>query len=610
MKSHRITAMAFFSVDADGCLRVQWIPLGLHWQALGYRPGAGWIFRYMRRNAAKRPSMLPNSIAASLGDESCMPAGHHRNVSFPVSALSTARETGMPHMPPIVLYGLASLAGALSVLGWAPVSWWFFAPAGFAILFYLLLCTRTAWDAAVAGLAFGLGLHLTGHGWFAQVMHDKTGMDWFGAGTATLLFAFYLALFIAVPCLLWRILIRTRTGRASAVAPGAPTPAERLVAVALFASTLALGEWLRSLGFGEFTSLSMGYGLIDTWFAGFAPVLGVYGLSALAYALSGLSVVYLQYRRTSWPVVAVMCLIIASGAVLREVDWVQPYGTPLHYRLVQSEVAQERKFDPLHVPQMISDMVETIEQEPADLIVTPETAFPVFLNQLPGPTLSRLQQFGQQTGSHLFLGIVTLAAAGEGYNTIVHLAPNDRSISQYHKVFLMPLGEYSPPGLGWFAQKLRIPLKDLSSGDAGQPPFSLGMQRIGSLICQEESTGQHLRRWLPGTTLLINPSNMAWFEGTQAIAQRLQIVRMRALEAGRPILRATNGGVTAHIDHHGSVITRLPENGPATLAGVVQPQHGTTPFARFGNSLVVGACLLIVAYAAAKFLRTHSSAVP
>jgi apolipoprotein N-acyltransferase len=507
-------------------------------------------------------------------------------------------------MPPtLVLYGLAAVAGALSDLGWAPVGWWFFAPAGFAVLFQLLLLTRTPGEAGAAGIAFGLGLHLAGHGGIFDVLHDKTGLDRLAAAAATLGFISYLALFTAVPCMLWRVLMRRGVGRETAYIIEAASPADRYMAVAVFASSLVLGEWLRSLGFAELTSLSMGYALVDTWLAGYAPVIGVYGLSALAFAISGLSVLCLRHRKTFWPPVAVICLILASGAILRDVDWVQPYGMPLRYRLVQSDVAQERKFDSRYTQQIVGQLVETIEEQPADLIVTPETAFPVFLNQLPGQTLSRLQQFGQQTGSHLFLGIVTLSSGGDGYNSVVHLAPDDHGIDHYHKVALMPLGEYSPPGLGWFTQKLRIPLKDLSSGDAGQAPFTLGAQRVGSLICQEESTGQQVRHWLPQATLLINPSNMAWFEGTQAIGQHLQIVRMRALEAGRPILRATNGGITAHIDHRGSVISRLPGTGQATLAGSVQPQEGTTLFARFGNWLVVGVCLLIVAFAAVNILR-------
>jgi apolipoprotein N-acyltransferase len=509
-------------------------------------------------------------------------------------------------MPTIVSYGVAAVAGALSVRGWAPAGWWFFAPACFAILFQLLLLTRTPGQAGLVGLAFGLGLHLAGHGGIFHVLHDKTGLDWFWAGAATFAFIFYLALFIAIPCLLWRFLTYKRNGPDKACVLDTETPANRYMAVALFASSLALGEWLRSLGLAEMTSLSMGYALVDTWFAGYAPVVGIYGASVLVYACSGLATLSLRYRKMAWPPVAVMCLIPVLGAVLGRVDWVYPYGAPLRYRLVQSAVAQERKFDPRYAPQIIGQLVETIEEQTADLIVTPETAFPVFLNQLPGQTITRLQQFARQTGSHIFLGIVTLASSGDGHNSVVHFAPDNRDIEQYHKVELMPLGEYSPFGLSWFTQKLRIPLKDLSSGEARQPPFSLGAQSIGSLICQEESTGQQVRRWLPQSTLLINPSNMAWFEGTQAIGQRLQMVRMRALEAGRPILRTANAGITAHIDHHGSIVAWLPETGQATLAGSVQPQRGLTPFAQAGNWPVVGACLLTIAFGAVSILRRRS----
>jgi apolipoprotein N-acyltransferase len=123
----------------------------------------------------------------------------------------------------------------------------------------------------------------------------------------------------------------------------------------------------------------------------------------------------------------------------------------------------------------------------------------------------------------------------------------------------------------------------------------VGSQRIGTLICHEDLLGQELRRWLPAATVLINPSNLAWFEGSFAIGQRLQVAQMRAIESGRPILRATNTGITAHIDHRGKVVSRLPETQDLVLAGQVQPMHGQSPYSRWGNGpVIVGSCLLLI----------------
>lgn len=471
---------------------------------------------------------------------------------------------------------LAVISGGISVLGWAPFAWWLLPVLAYAVLFRLLLNTRTALQAGLLGLAFGLGLHLIGHGWVLDALHRKSGMALAPAVAGTLIFVAYLALFSSLPCLIWRSIANASVGNRPAGTPSS---------VAAFASLMTLAEWARSLPFNGFTSLSLGYSLIDTWLAGYAPVAGVYGLSWLGYCFSG-SLVLLPTPRRARPALF-LAAVVGSGAALLQFDWVEAAGRPLSYRLIQSNVPQERKFDPLLRSSQMQRLVEDIEQESADLVITPETAFTVFFNQLPGGTLSQLQHFSRGTGSHLFLGIATVTANAEGHNSVIHISPGTTRILQYDKVRLMPFGEYSPAGFDWFSAALDIPLKDLRPGTSDQQPFRVGAQSIGTLICHEDLIGEESRRWLPSATLFINPGNLAWFEGSLAIAQRLQIIRLRALESGRPILRATNTGVTAQIDHRGQVIKRLPERQEGTLSGEVQPMHGLTPYARFGDWPVV-----------------------
>lgn len=153
------------------------------------------------------------------------------------------------------------------------------------------------------------------------------------------------------------------------------------------------------------------------------------------------------------------------------------------------------------------------------------------------------------------------------------------------------IGEYAPAGLAWFTQRMSVPLNDQTAGSVDQPPFVLNggviPVRVGTLICHEDLSQTDARRWAGQVELLINPGNLAWFEGTLALPQRLQVAQARALETGRPILRTTNTGVTAHIDGHGRVVARLPPGAAGVLSGFVQPTAGLTPFARFGNELVV-----------------------
>ena len=491
-------------------------------------------------------------------------------------------------MPIAAALTLASVSGGIAVLGWAPLAWWWLTILAYAALFYLLNQSRTAIQAGLLGLGYGLALQLIGHGWVLEALHRKSGMALAPAALSSLIFAIYLALFSSLPCVIWRVIMKAAAGSH--------------FSCAVFASLMTQGEWGRSLPFNGFTSLSLGYALVDTWLAGYTPIAGVYGMSWLGYYFAASLVLLLTLRRPAPALI--LAAILGSGCALFQVDWVQANGQPLSYRLIQANVAQERKFDPLSRGRQMQRLVANIEHEPADLIVTPETAFTVFLTELLGDILSRLQRFSQDSGSHLFLGIATLTANAEGHNSVIHLAPGINRIGQYDKVRLMPFGEYGPAGFGWFSSALAIPLKDLSPGRSDQQAFQVGGQGIGTLICHEDLIGEDSRRWLPSATLLINPSNLAWFEGSSAIAQRLQIVRLRAMESGRPILRANNTGITAQIDQRGRVIRQLPKMQEGTLSGKVQAMQGLTPSARFGDwPFVLGSLIFLRFCLATKRMR-------
>jgi apolipoprotein N-acyltransferase len=489
----------------------------------------------------------------------------------------------------------AAVCGGVSVMGWAPLGLWPLALLGYAAL--LLLLRRRGPAAALAlGLAFGLGLHLVGHGWVFSALHDKAGLGVVAAASSTLFFACYLALFTAVPCALF-VAIRRGVGPRGTSLPDA----------ALFASLIAAGEYARGVFFNGFTSLSVGYALVDTWFAGLAPVGGVAlaswaGLLCAAWVAPALLSGGLPRRDA-----AGAAAVVAASFAVSQVPWTQPLGSPLSFRLLQVNVPQREKFDPDREVRHVRHLVRAIEAGPAGLIVTPETAFPQFLDKLPPGVLDTLQSFSRRSGSHLLLGIATTASSADGHNSMVHLAPEAGSaIAQYHKVRLMPFGEYSPWGFGWFTRSLAIPWKDLSPGSTGQPPFAVRGQRVGTLICHEDLVGGEARRWLRSASdvsVLVNPSNLAWFERSLAIEQRLQVVQMRAREVARPVLRVANTGVTAHIDERGRVIDRLPAEREGVLAGRVQGRLGLTPYARVGDLVF----LLALAASAASALLSQAS---
>jgi apolipoprotein N-acyltransferase len=144
---------------------------------------------------------------------------------------------------------------------------------------------------------------------------------------------------------------------------------------------------------------------------------------------------------------------------------------------------------------------------------------------------------------------------------------------------------------------MSLPYTDFEHGGAEQPPLAIDGQHIGVSICYEDAFGAELIGVLDRATLLANVSNDAWFGGSVAPHQHLQIARMRALEAGRYLMRTTNTGITAIIDAEGSVEKAIPQFDPAVLTGSVQPRTGLTPYARLGNWPIVGCCVLALGIA-------------
>ncbi len=142
---------------------------------------------------------------------------------------------------------------------------------------------------------------------------------------------------------------------------------------------------------------------------------------------------------------------------------------------------------------------------------------------------------------------------------------------------------------------MNLPTGDAIPGDADQPPFDVVGEKLAITICYEDVFGAEQLRYLREATLLVNVSNDAWFGDSIAPHQHLQIARVRAAEAGRYLLRATNTGVTAVIDRRGVVVDSLPQFRAGVLEATVRGYTGSTPYARVGNYLVVVLALLALA---------------
>jgi apolipoprotein N-acyltransferase len=314
-------------------------------------------------------------------------------------------------------------------------------------------------------------------------------------------------------------------------------------------------------------------------------VLGVYGVGFLA-ALCGALLAAAWRKPAAW---AVILLLLGAGSLLRAMDWTQPAGAPITVSLLQGNVPQSLKWDPKRLPLSVDTYLGLARAHPAKLTVLPETALPLFFNEVPREILRGLTSHGDA-----LIGVAVGTTDGGYTNGAVALTP-ELAATAYAKRHLVPFGEYAPPGFAWFFRFAQIPMSNFTAGRAQQGSLDVAGQRIAPNICYEDLFGEELLGALPAATLLVNMSNTAWFGDSLAQPQHLQIAQLRAIETGRVMLRATNTGMTAMVGADGSIAAALPPFTTAALVVQAQGRSGLTPYARWGNLLALllaaGACL-------------------
>jgi apolipoprotein N-acyltransferase len=348
--------------------------------------------------------------------------------------------------------------------------------------------------------------------------------------------------------------------------------------------------------------------------AALAPYLGVYGMGAWLAFVAAAVVAWWDHRHGGslvepiapvapatldvtvghrrWlaasPAVALLALLVAG---LLPKNFSQPAGE-ISVALLQSNIKQNQKFDANHMPEALAWISQALLTAQADLVMAPETSVPLSLQQLdefsPGYWQGLRQHF-MQPGRAALVG-VPLGDGAAGYtNSVAGLTEMLSSSGgaqfqyRYDKEHLVPFGEFIPSGFRWFTNMMNIPLGDFARGVKVPPSFQIGAQRVAPNICYEDLFGEELARRFNDSgnapTMFANVSNIGWFGPSVIIAQHLHISRLRSLEFQRPMLRATNTGATAVIDHLGHVTAQLPPYTRGVLNARVQGRTGLTPYA-------------------------------
>ena len=491
---------------------------------------------------------------------------------------------------------LALLCGVINVLSFAPFHIWPLQILTLAWLFLQLAGAQSLRYKAMLGWLYGFGWAACGVHWLYISMHDYGGMAAWMAALAVGLLAAYLGLFAALSAALghwlrqqWQL-------------------SQNSMLLLTMPALWALSEWLRGWLFTGFPWLTSGYAHSTGPLAGFAPLVGVYGLAWISAMIAGaMAMISLRTQARVLPTLVTVALI-GSGALLHRIEWTSPIGQPISARLLQGNISQEMKFSNDALLSSLLMYEEMIRSAPADLIATPETALPLLPQQLPPDYLARLIRFTQSSGSHLALGIPLSDGPDQYANSMLGFSPNPASAKspyRYDKQHLVPFGEFIPFGFRWFVDMMHIPLGDMTRGPTLQAPFAVKQQWVMPNICYEDLFGEEIAAQLAGAyyagqpqaSILLNLSNIAWFGHSIALPQHLQISQMRALETGRPMLRATNTGATAVINPKGQVLAELAPFTRAMLPVAVQGYQGQTPYILFGNKLLLALTLAALALA-------------
>jgi apolipoprotein N-acyltransferase len=489
---------------------------------------------------------------------------------------------------------LAAIAGAASLFSFEPFGWWPLQFLCLAYFFYQVGMGSSTRRALWLGWAFGFGWSVGGMHWLYIALNRFGGLAAPLSAAAIGLLGLYMGLFaaFAAGASSW---LRKRWSL--------PVPAFLLL---VFPVLWGVSEWMRGWVFTGFPWAASGYAHNTAPLAGFAPILGVYGIGVLVALCASCLVMLTQRRR--WPALGLASGVLLAGWGLGHVEWTHPAGQPISVRLLQGDIRQDEKFASAYLNQILTRYRDMITAAPADLIAAPETAIPVFPQQLPPDYLAGFGDYAKRSGSFLMFGI-PLADGPDAYaNSVAGIGPQGQAY-RYDKHHLVPFGEFIPTGFRWFTNLMHIPLGDFTRGQAVQAPFAVKDQLVLPNVCYEDVFGEEIAKQLRDAprpaTLLLNVSNLAWYGESVAIPQHLQISRMRSLETGRPMLRATNNGATAIIDGRGNVQQVLPYYRQDVLTARVQGMAGSTPYIRFGNLafLALGALMLLGAWLAGRSRR-------
>ena len=524
---------------------------------------------------------------------------------------------------------IAIFLGALIPLSMAPFNWW---PLGILSIagFSVLLCgqqlpksytnTEHTKKLFFRSLCYGLGIYAVGASWIFVSIHEYGGASVALSLLLIIPFIIFLALLLAVPVSVFAKVLRAAPTATSTTSSVNNPIFLGITMLLVFPSLWTLGEWFRGWVFSGFPWLYLGYAHTDTWLSGWAPITGALGISWITAFCGALLGLYIRFgllitsgkdarnekiiAGLKVPAITlsggtlVAILFWLGGTYFQHVTWTKPTGKPLSIGLVQPALPLSIKWDPHKLPEIFHQYrTDTEKLLKNDLVIWPESAIPRFHHEVTG-YLDPIVSEANDTNTALITGIPTAEnTPNDGrdntdsffssyYNSVIGLG---NASGTYHKQHLVPFGEYVP-----FEKWLRgtiaffdLPMSAFKSGPEKQQPITAKGAIIGTAICYEIAYSELVRKSALKANLLLTLSNDTWFGKSIGPKQHFQIARMRAIENRKPLIRATNDGISALITADGKVSATIPSYRRDILEGTLEPRDGITPFGQYGSNPIL-----------------------
>ncbi|GIU47440.1 apolipoprotein N-acyltransferase [Shewanella sp. KT0246] len=488
----------------------------------------------------------------------------------------------------------AFAAGASTTLAFAPYVIWAFYPA--AMIFVLYQSRHlTPKENFFHWLSFGFGCFAFGISWVHVSIDTFGGLPLIVSMGLMGLLALYLALYPALAGYL--------TAKLSQF-PHFKHWHHPFQYLGLFPALWVLTEWMRGWVLTGFPWLWAGYSQTQGPISELGSVIGALGLSYLIALFCGSIVLVLKKRFISAAVIT--AIIIIATLITPLTSNISPRGETVRVALVQGNIEQSMKWEPDALwPTLLKYMDLSRPNFDADIVVWPEAAVPA-PESMVGDFLHNTDKVANMNNSAIITGIISLQQQ-EFYNSLIVMGNANQPVqshgdyqgngtNDYKKHHLLPIGEFVPfeSLLRPLAPFFNLPMSSFARGDFQQKNLNAMGYQIAPALCYEIVFPEQLRaNTHADTDLLLTVSNDAWFGDSIGPLQHMEIAQMRSIELGRPLVRATNNGVTAVVDIHGRITHKIPQFQEGVLVADVPLYDGETWFKRIGQTPLLLLCGLL-----------------